>query len=142
MHYKALIFNDHAAAAAALQASSPRAAKAIGRQVKNFSSTIWEQHREAVVRRGNMLKFTRAITEDGFRMGTSDSAQLPLLDSSLREMLLRTGQAELVEASPFDCIWGIGFAAEYAPRVARENWGMNLLGKALMEVRRELREQG
>jgi hypothetical protein len=58
---------------------------------------------------------------------------------TIRELLLRTGEREIVEASPMDRIWGIGFGAAKAGSV-RHRWGLNLLGKALMVVRAELRE--
>lgn len=53
-------------------------------------------------------------------------------------MLLETGDRLLVEASPYDKIWGVGYSAANA--AANEgNWGENLLGKALMRVRDRLR---
>lgn len=58
----------------------------------------------------------------------------------LKKDLLATGDRELVEASPYDQIWGIGFAAAKA-EANRETWGENLLGVALMNVRRRLREE-
>jgi len=50
--------------------------------------------------------------------------------------LLMTGSKILVEASPEDCIWGVGLE-ENDPLILDEaNWkGQNLLGKALMKVR-------
>jgi predicted NAD-dependent protein-ADP-ribosyltransferase YbiA (DUF1768 family) len=39
-----------------------------------------------------------------------------------------------------DRIWGIGFDEKNAGK-ARRHWGLNLLGKALMDVRRRLREE-
>jgi ribA/ribD-fused uncharacterized protein len=47
-----------------------------------------------------------------------------------------------VEASPYDKIWGVGLG-EDNPLVDDEtNWkGQNLLGKALDEVRRTLKEE-
>lgn len=56
-------------------------------------------------------------------------------DERLKEGSLETGERELVEASPMDRIWGIGFGAGHAERM-REEWGQNSLGKALMRVRR------
>jgi ribA/ribD-fused uncharacterized protein len=44
----------------------------------------------------------------------------------------------LVEASPGDRIWGIGFDAENAEG-NEEEWGRNKLGNALMKVRERLR---
>ncbi|KND87557.1 Uncharacterized protein TOPH_07832 [Tolypocladium ophioglossoides CBS 100239] len=138
MYHKAMLFNDAAVAAKVLTAGHPRNVKALGRKVANFSEPTWTQHREAIVRRGNALKFTAAVAEDGLRMGSGRGA--PLLDGSLREMLLRTGEREIVEASPYDAIWGIGFT-EKAAEGTRAQWGQNLLGRALMEVRKTLREQ-
>lgn len=138
MYHKALLFNDQAVAAQVLAAGHPRNAKALGRQVQNFSDETWKKHRTAIVRQGNLLKFTAAVTEKGFRKGTGNNA--PLIDGSLREMLLSTGTREIVEASPSDKIWGIGCKAADAER-RRAYWGLNLLGKALMEVRSLLREQ-
>ena len=43
------------------------------------------------------------------------------------------------QASPFDRIWGIGYAASNAGQ-HREQWGQNLLGQALMKVRARLRQ--
>lgn len=48
----------------------------------------------------------------------------------------------LVEASPFDNIWGIGYEAKYALDQGEGKWGLNLLGRALMQARGTLREKG
>lgn len=145
MHHKALLFNDEAVALQVLQAAHPRGVKALGRKVKGFDDATWEAHRRDIVRRGNVLKFTRAVSEEGLYKGTplkAKGAKRPLIpiEKSLRSMLLATGDAEIVEASPFDRIWGIGFTAAKAED-AREAWGLNLLGLELMEVRRILREE-
>lgn len=58
----------------------------------------------------------------------------------MAKTLLDTGDTELVEAAPKDRIWGIGFGVQHAEPF-REEWGQNLLGLALMEVRRRLREE-
>jgi ribA/ribD-fused uncharacterized protein len=76
-----------------------------------------------IVEDGNYYKFT--VSEDAVE---------------LRAWLLATGERELVEASPRDRIWGVGFKAENAG-VNRRRWGQNLLGKALMGVRARLREE-
>lgn len=59
---------------------------------------------------------------------------------NLRTMLMATGKREMVEASPGDRIWGVGFAEKNA-RENRVRWGQNLLGEALMSVREKLREE-
>lgn len=56
-------------------------------------------------------------------------------------LLLGTGERELVEASPFDRVWGIGFREKDVIKAGRDRWGQNLLGKALMEVRGLLRAE-
>ncbi|KAL0936227.1 uncharacterized protein CTRU02_208442 [Colletotrichum truncatum] len=121
MHGKAILFNDPETALAILEADHPREVKTLGRKVANFNEDVWNESRERIVREGNLLKF-RSSPE-------------------LKAQLLATGDRELVEASPFDRIWGIGFSPQKAPTTKRSAWGLNLLGKVLMEVRTQLREE-
>ena len=51
---------------------------------------------------------------------------------NLKILLLETGDEEIIEDSPKDWIWGCG----------KDGKGQNLLGKALMEVRAKLMEEG
>ena len=151
MHRKALLFSAPPSLAAEILATPhPRGVKALGRTIPNFSDTVWHAHRCEVVRRGNLLKFTRPVDEgDGFWFVGGDGDGVEdgegegggAARKSLREMLLATGEREIVEASPMDRIWGIGFGAARAATVGRERWGLNLLGKALVEVRGILRER-
>lgn len=54
--------------------------------------------------------------------------------SELKTFLLSTGSSTLVEASPWDKIWGIGISVKDA--IAGREWkGQNLLGQYLMKVR-------
>ena len=46
----------------------------------------------------------------------------------------------LYEASHRDKIWGIGFGIKQAPDIPLEQYGQNLLGKALMLIRLELQQ--
>ena len=59
----------------------------------------------------------------------------------MRNQLLDTGNLVLVEPSARDKVWGVGLA-ENDPLIENEkNWkGQNLLGKALMDIRAELRQ--
>jgi len=61
-------------------------------------------------------------------------------DEELKKTLIDTGDLILVEASPYDRIWGIGFKENKAMS-ERERWGLNLLGEALMRVREEFKKQ-
>jgi ribA/ribD-fused uncharacterized protein len=59
----------------------------------------------------------------------------------LQEKLLSTGNKILVEASPYDDIWGIGMKEDDPDVENPKKWqGLNLLGQALMSVRTMLRE--
>jgi ribA/ribD-fused uncharacterized protein len=119
MHGKALLFGDAASAAAILAADHPRQHKALGRKVKGFDDAVWKRERIAIVRAGNHAKFTQ--------------------NAELRELLLATAPTTLVEASPYDKIWGIGLAAGDPRAQDRARWrGQNLLGQILTELREEL----
>lgn len=121
MAEKARLFGDEGVRAQILATGSPREHKALGRQVSNFDQARWEAERLDIVVRGNLAKFSQ--------------------DPALREALLATGDKLMVEASPYDRIWGVGLRAD-DPRVHdRATWqGSNLLGEALMRVRAQLRE--
>lgn len=143
MYQKAVLFSDPDVGAEILATPDPRGVKALGRKVSNFSEDVWKAHREEIVRRGNLLKFTRPVDpEDGWWMVRVDGGEGGEggESASIRELLLRTGDREIVEASPMDRIWGIGFGAAKAESM-RKRWGLNLLGKALMAVREELRKE-
>ncbi len=120
MAAKARLFGDDERLEQILASDDPGRAKALGRQVRGFENATWVRHRSEIVIRGNLAKFGA--------------------DPALRAYLLGTGDAVLVEASPYDRIWGIGLGEE-DPR-ARDplQWrGQNLLGTALMVVRSRLR---
>ncbi|KAK2760766.1 hypothetical protein FQN54_002002 [Arachnomyces sp. PD_36] len=122
MHQKAQIYSDKAMADKILDTKSPAEAKYLARTI-NMSADKgkrWERQKYDVVERGTFLKFTQ--------------------NPDLKRRLLETGERELVEASPSDRVWGVGFPAGTAER-NRDSWGMNLLGQVLMNVRERLREQ-
>lgn len=119
MAEKARVFGDDGIRTAILRTFSPETVKKLGRMVRGFDSVVWEKHRLEVVLRGNEAKFGQ--------------------NEALRNYLLSTGDKILVEASPFDEIWGVGLA-EDDPRITdpRQWNGLNLLGFALMTVRTSL----
>lgn len=121
MYHKALLMNDTDVAAKMLAAGNahPSRAKALGREVRNFDLEVWKREADGVVEEGNLRKF-----------GQSEE---------LKEILLGTGDRQLIEASPDDMIWGIGFDSDNAEGKESE-WGNNGLGKALMKARERLRK--
>ena len=142
MYHKALLFNDTATATEILATPSPQTARTLGRKVTPFSEKTWAANRERIVTSASLAKFSRPVSEEGFRRGNGDEAgELPEggKGGRLRAALLETGGREIVEASPRDRIWGVGFGAKNAGS-RRGRWGMNLLGRALMEARGVLRE--
>ncbi|MBK7001814.1 MAG: NADAR family protein [Rhodoferax sp.] len=118
MAEKASIFGDQATKEQVLQAPNPGAAKALGRQVRGFDEATWLQHRFPIVVRASQAKFTQ--------------------NAELGQYLRQTGDHILVEASPVDKIWGIGLARDDERASNPNQWqGLNLLGFALMQVRRD-----
>ncbi len=119
MYGKATLFGDAEVAAQILEATAPRQHKALGRKVRNFEDAVWKARREQIVGDGSRAKFTQ--------------------NPELRQALLDTAGTVLVEASPFDRIWGIGLAATDRRADDPSQWrGHNLLGKILTRLRDEL----
>lgn len=123
MHAKAMTFGDAVRAQQILATSDAKAIKALGRQVSPFHPAVWDEVGESAVFRALHAKFTQ---------------NPPLL-----ERLLATAGTELVEASPYDTIWGIGMK-ETDPGVDDPaNWrGIpgknNKLGRLLTRLRHDL----
>ena len=119
MHGKAVLFGDAEIAAEILAADHPRKHKALGRKVRNFDDAVWKRERLTIVREGNRAKFTQ--------------------NPELLAQLLATRGTTLVEASPYDRIWGIGLAASNPRAQDPAQWrGQNLLGQVLTSLRDEL----
>jgi len=116
MYKKALLFGDEYIAEQIITTADPREQKALGRKIKRFEPSLWDSHRFDIVVDGNMLKFGKH----------------PIA----KNILLKTKNMILVEASPHDKIWGVGLHWNDDLILDEKNWkGHNLLGKALMRVR-------
>ncbi|MDO4877666.1 MAG: NADAR family protein [Neisseria sp.] len=116
MAQKALLFGDFMMFEQIVSADNPGKAKALGRQIAGFDEAVWCENRERIVYEGNVAKF-----------GQHDD---------LKNFLLETGDKVLVEASPWDRVWGIGLAADDPAAARPAEWpGLNLLGFTLMRVR-------
>jgi len=123
MAQKANLFDDAEAEAAIIASETPAEAKELGRRVNNFDTTVWNAHRLNVVVAGNIYKFNA--------------------HRAMGDYLLQTGNSVLVEASPHDTIWGIGYDENNPNASQPTNWrGTNLLGFALMHTRDFLRQNG
>lgn len=121
MAMKAEYFGDDEIKAKILATSDPSEQKALGRQVKNFDGEAWNAVSRGYVYKGNMAKFS----------------QNPYLKRELDD----SGELELVEASPYDRIWGIGIGLkDRSLLIDKKNWrGTNWLGEVLMKVRKDLK---
>lgn len=119
---KARLFGDGDALNAILDAPTPKEAKKLGRKVAGFDEGMWADNRVRIVLEANRAKFSQNVP--------------------LRKFLLGTGKKILVEASPFDRIWGIGLGTNSKTIGDPLAWkGQNLLGFALMDVRDWLETQ-
>ena len=117
---KARVFSDEEAFSKILATSNPKDIKALVREVKNFDAKKWSAVSKDIVVKGNLHKFAQ-------NMG-------------LFQFLHDTGNKVLVEASPYDTIWGIGMQESEAGITNPHNWkGLNQLGFALMEVQDDLK---
>jgi N-glycosidase YbiA len=90
------------------RATTPGQAKELGRSRTVPIRSDWEEVKDDVMRRAVLRKFEK--------------------HSEAREVLLGTGDEELIEDSPSDYYWGCG----------ADGTGQNMLGKILMEVRASL----
>lgn len=119
MDKKAELFGDRTTQLSIRIAKHPTDQKALGRTVKGFDLTIWNRHARSIVYEGNRLRFTQNIYQ--------------------RQILLDTKGTTLVEASPYDRIWGIGLRKDDPRALSRSTWlGTNWLGETLTKLRDDL----
>ena len=119
MNQKVLMFGQHELSKQIKGTDNPQEQKKLGKtHFPEFSAEIWDRNCYTVVKRGIRAKFQQ--------------------NDEIKRILLDTRNAVLVEASPLDRIWGVGVGAEKAVDV--RTWrGKNLLGRALMEIRMDLK---
>ena len=123
MFHKVMMFHKHDLACQIMETDDPAMCKKIaGQKFPEFDSELWEKTCYQIVKRGVKAKF--AQNED------------------ILKVLLDTGNALLAECSPFDRKWGIGIGLSNPDHLIVAKWkGRNLLGRVLMEVREELRQE-
>lgn len=119
MYCKAMLFNDVETARKIMLAKTPREHKALGRQVQGFDAEVWDEKCEYFVEMGCVEKFRQ--------------------NPHALRTLLSTKDTELVEASPYDKIWGAGLSMTDSRITDKSKWpGKNRLGYLLMRVRTRL----
>jgi ribA/ribD-fused uncharacterized protein len=122
MWEKALCFGDETIASEILSTSNPKNAKDLGRMVRNYNESEWAKKRYDAMLDVCIAKFSQ--------------------NEHRLETLLSTGDRILVEASPYDKVWGVGLHWTGDEILNEGNWqGQNLLGKVLMEVREFLKPE-
>lgn len=123
MYHKVLMFRRYDLAEQILQTSDPAECKKIaGQKFPEFNADIWEKTCYTIVKRGVKAKFAQ--------------------NKDILRTLLDTGNELLAECSPYDKKWGVGIDIGDPERLTVAKWkGQNLLGRILMEVREELREE-
>lgn len=120
MAKKASLFDDVEIQKQVLETKDPKECKSLGRKVRDFDEKIWDAAKYEIVKQANYLKFSQNV--------------------SLKDFLISTDQKVIVEASPYDKVWGIGLKQDDVKALNPNQWdGENLLGFALMEVRDSLK---
>ena len=121
MYQKACLFGDLETAVAILSTTSPKEQKALGKTVKSFDLGVWNMLCLDIVRVGNLAKFTQ--------------------HSDMGDYLLATEDRMMVEASPYDAVWGIGMGMTDAGVEDPKKWkGLNFLGHVLNNVREDVKK--
>lgn len=117
MWFKAKQFMDEESAEKILAAKTPEEARQLGRGVKGYIEWVWNDERYHAMHKAVMAKFIQ--------------------NKNLREQLCdpKYDWKQFVEAAYYDRIWGIGFNEADAVLTPEKEWGKNLLGKILNEVR-------
>jgi N-glycosidase YbiA len=108
-YFQAMKFEDADYRAKIRAAKAPKLAADMGRDRSRPLRPDWEVVKVDVMRRALRAKF--------------------ISHADLRDLLLSTGEEEIIENAPGDYYWGVG----------ADGSGKNMLGKLLMELRAQLR---
>ena len=107
MYQKAICFGDESVAEQILKTDDVARIKELGRMVSGYNENIWNGMRQLIVYEGLVAKFSQ--------------------NEELKERLLQTGDALLVECAVHDRIWGIGLSMKDERRFDISQWrGINL----------------
>lgn len=108
-YFQAMKFYDFVTQEKIRNATSPREAAKIGRDRNNPLRADWESIKDDVMREAVLAKFKN--------------------HPDIQEILLSTGDEEIIEATTNDYYWGCG----------TDGTGKNMLGIILMEIRDKIR---
>lgn len=116
MAQKALLFDDKVTYDKIMNTNDPKIQKSLGRGVSGFDPVIWGANAQTIVFNGNYAKFFEPKNQEALLV------------------LIGTKGHKIVEASPYDTVWGIGISV--ADAEAGKPWqGKNWLGEAIERVR-------
>ena len=119
MAEKAKFFGDELIREMILNSTDPSEQKDLGRRVSGFDGPAWTLVAKDIVYKGLYLKFTQ--------------------NESMLAKLLETKGTLIVEASPYDKIWGIGLAEDDKRIHDPKKWlGTNWLGITLTKLRDDI----
>jgi ribA/ribD-fused uncharacterized protein len=122
MFEKCMFFEQYEMAEKCIKETDPKKVKEIGRSIPNFDKDRWDK-----------VSFDKMYNICYSKYNFNKIA---------REELLNTGDKILVEASPWDLIWGVGLSKNDDNILQEENWkGENRLGKVLMKIRKTIRNE-
>lgn len=96
-------------------ARGPKMAKDLGKSREHMMNPLWSGPKGYAIKVMRKALFCKALQNKRFY-----------------DCLLSTGDSEIIEASPWDNIWGEG----------KDGKGQNLMGKLLMELRKKLKKAG
>lgn len=118
MFAKSITFNDIKCANLILDSNNPNECRLLGRKVKNYNDSKWDELRYNIMYSCNKAKYDQ-----------NENLKIKLLNPDYYGKTF-------VEASPIDGIWGIRMS-ENDPGVEDcTNWkGRNLLGNILTDIR-------
>lgn len=120
MYQKCIVFGDTASAEAILATQDVAKQQSIGRKASGYNKKIWSGMRQVIAYRGLFAKFSQ--------------------NKDLLAKLLETDDAYLVECAVSDKIWACGISLKDMAHHDISLWkGQNILGFALMEVRKQLK---
>ena len=116
---KASLMDNKEAFYKILDCKTPFGCKKLGRSIKPFNEKLWID---------NVMNIAKEIVFAKFNSNIE-----------LKQKLIDTGDKIIAEAAEHDMLWGIGMSCQNMNNQFPNRWnGSNILGWALMEVRKNL----